>query len=166
MNSDVNPGYCLSPQLVFQPVQEFSADSGAAPICFHGNVVEFRHYGSHRRRDRITHHTDSRDSALIVGHPDKPEFGMFEKEVERIVETLQSEIAVSLAAGEVVFIGAEKITQHVKRVAHVGGAHLSTTYCHRGFMMPLRFAIPQFPIYNLASAFQVISIPLSAGQEP
>src|SRR6185436_6874733 len=70
---------------------------------------------------------DSRDTVFVVSHPHESQLGMFKEEIECIVESSQSEIAIRLAAREVVLILTQKITEHVKRILHIGGAHFSTS---------------------------------------
>ena len=56
---------------------------------------------------------------------------MLEKQVERVVQPLQPEIAVRLAARKVVLVLTQKITEHVERVGHIRGKHFSTRQIHR-----------------------------------
>jgi hypothetical protein len=60
-----------------------------------------------------------------MGHPNKPEFRLLEKQIERVIESLKSTIAIRLAAGEVVFVFPEKNPEHFEGIGNVGGSHLA-----------------------------------------
>ena len=51
---------------------------------------------------------------------------MFKEQIECVVEPRETEIAIRLAAREVMLILTQKIAEHVKGIVHVGGAHFST----------------------------------------
>src|SRR5204863_3712205 len=120
----------------------------SASIRLHRNIVELCHDRAHRRRNCVTHDANPCAPVLVVSHPDKPELRSFEKKIQRVVKSFQTEVAIGLAAGEIVFIGPEKFAQHLKRVAHVRRPHFSTSNAH-GPMMPQQIANLEFRIAKL-----------------
>jgi hypothetical protein len=55
---------------------------------------------------------------------------MLQKQVERVIQSLQTEIAVRLAAREVVLILAQKIAEHVESISDIRSVHFSTRQTH------------------------------------
>ena len=55
---------------------------------------------------------------------------MFEKEIESVIETCESEVPVRLATRKVVLVCPEKLSQHLESLAHIRRSHFPTNNRH------------------------------------